>query len=398
MVYLQKVRNFIQRRPRAAKVNPEAGVESKEVLKKIFTVNLGARRDETVLVFTDIVSGQEAGGSAQAARREDLRRIAKETAAAGEEFCTTIYHEFPSVAGHGMEPPEELWAVAFGNAAVEKLKGANLLEKIISKQATGEQMAEAERVIKGSGVCPDGVVALSNYSTSHTRFRDLLTRCMGSRYASMPLFDAPMLTGAMSADWKKVEARTNHLVDRMSGGDMVYVTSHNGTSVSFSMKGRDVLPDTGILTEPGSFGNLPAGEAFLAPVEGTAEGTMILEYAPTGKLGHPIELTIAKGRAVKVSGSGPFADDLRRRIADNPLVGNIAELGIGTNDRASRPDNILETEKILGTVHIALGDNSSFGGKVSVPFHEDFIFFKPTLEVFKDGAKREIIIEGKPHF
>ena len=373
-------------------------MERKEVLKKIFTVNLGAGRDETVLVFTDIVNGQGQGHAAEEGRREALRRIAKETADAGKEFCSTVYHEFPSVAGHGMEPPEELWAVAFGDAAVEELKGRNLLEKIITKHATDEQRRETELIIKKLGVCPDGVVALSNYSTSHTRFRDFLTRCMGARYASMPLFDEPMLSGAMSADWKKVEARTNHVIERMSGGDMIYVTSHNGTSISFSMKGRAVQPDTGILTAAGSFGNLPAGEAFLAPVEGTAEGTMILEYAPTGKLAHPIELQVAKGRAVKVLGSGGFAEDLRRRIADNPLVGNIAELGIGTNDKASRPDNILETEKILGTVHIALGDNSSFGGKVSVPFHEDFIFFRPTLEVFKDGVKREIIIEGTPHF
>jgi len=373
-------------------------VERKEVLKKIFTVNLGAGKEETVLVFTDIASGQNGAGADETGRREALRRIAKETASAGEEFCTTVYHEFTSVAGHGMEPPGELWAVAFGDAAVEELKARNLLEKLISKHASDGQRREAELVIKEKGISPACVIALSNFSTSHTRFRDFLTRCMGSRYASMPLFDEPMLSGAMSADWKKVEARTNHVIERMSGGDMAYVTSHNGTSISFSMKGRAVLPDTGILTEPGSFGNLPAGEAFLAPVEGTAEGTMILEYAPTGKLGHPIELKVAKGRVVEVLGSGGFADDLRRRITDNPLAGNIAELGIGTNDKASRPDNILETEKILGTVHIALGDNSSFGGKVSVPFHEDFIFFRPTLEVFKDGVKREIIIEGTPHF
>ena len=41
---------------------------------------------------------------------------------------------------------------------------------------------------------------------------------------------------------------------------------------------------------------------------------------------------------------------------------NLAELGIGTNDKASRPDNVLEAEKILGTIHLALGDNTGFGG------------------------------------
>jgi len=373
-------------------------VEHKEVLERIFSVNLGAGKDETVLVFTDIITGGGEGVVAENLRRQALHRIAQETAEAGRKFCKTVYVEFPSIGGHGKEPPEELWTAAFGPRAVDELKGRRLLERISAKQATGEEIHEAELIIKKLGESPDGVVALSNYSTSHTRFRDFLTRCMGSRYASMPLFDEPMLAGAMSADWKKVEERTNRLVERMSGGDMVYVTSHNGTSINFSMKDREVLPDTGILTKAGSFGNLPAGEAFIAPVEGSAEGTLILEYSPTGKLPRPIELQVAKGRAVKVIGTGEFADGLREKIDANPLVGNIAELGIGTNDKASRPDNILETEKILGTVHIALGDNSSFGGRVSVPFHEDFIFFKPTLEVFKSGVKKEIIVEGKPNF
>ena len=78
---------------------------------------------------------------------------------------------------------------------------------------------------------------------------------------------------------------------------------------------------------------------------------------------------------------------------------NIAELGIGTNDRATRPDNILEAEKILGTVHIALGDNSGFGGTVSTPFHEDYVFYRPTLTaVMTDGSERTLLLDGKPVF
>lgn len=369
----------------------------REVLEKIFTINLGVKKDETVLVFTDITGPAETSKEAPE-KRAALREIAAMTAEAGRAHCSIAHMEFPSTMGHGKEPPEEAWKAAFGFQAVEELKKKGLLEKIIAKGAGKEDLRDAETIIRKNGKAPDGVIALSYYSTSHTRFRDYLTRCMGARYASMPMFEKAMLSGAMTADWKKVEARTLRIIERMSGGDMVYVTSHNGTSISFSIKGREVLPDTGILTVPGSFGNLPAGEAFVAPVEGTAEGMLVLEWSPTGKLKEPVELVVRKGVVTEVLGSGPFAAELRQALIVNPLVGNIAELGIGTNDRASRPDNILETEKILGTVHIALGDNSSFGGRVSVPFHEDFIFFRPTLEVFRDGVKKEIIIEGAPRF
>lgn len=369
-----------------------------EAIRNIFTVNLGVKKTENVLVFTDLVREDEKVPEEDLERRGSLKDIAEEVARAGREFCKTVYLVFPSVGGHGKEPPQLLWEAAFGEKAVKMLRDDGLLDRIMAKKATQDDVKAGEDIVKEHGESPGAVVALSNYSTSHTRFRDYLTRCKRTRYASMPIFERTMLTGVMTADWNAVKERTMRLVDMVSGGDMVYITSHNGTSINFSIKGRTVAPDTGILTEPGSFGNLPAGEAFLAPVEGTADGMMVLEWAPTRKLPRPITLVVKDGNVVKVEGEDDLAFDLKDMISFNPLAGNIAELGIGTNEKAVRPDNILETEKILGTVHIALGDNSAFGGKVSVPFHQDFIFFKPTVEVLKDGKKVEVLIEGQPRF
>lgn len=369
-----------------------------EALIKIFTVNLSVRKEESVLVFTDIAGSPEKLQYEDKKRRLELKDIAEDVAEAGMEFCRTHYLEFPSVMGHGKEPPPELWEAAFGARAVKELTANGLLKKIIEKKAEISDLKTGETIIRKFANSPAAVIALSNFSTSHTRFRDYLTRCMNVRYASMPLFDKAMLDGAMSADWGQVAARTERVVEKLSGADTVIITSHNGTSISFSIRDREPQADSGILSKPGSFGNLPAGEAFLAPVEGTAEGTLVLEWAPTHKLKHPVELDVKNGRVAAVSGRDDLARELTALIASNPLIGNIAELGIGTNDKAHRPDNILETEKILGTIHIALGDNSSFGGTVSVPFHEDFIFFKPTVEAVKCSEKIEVIIEGEPRF
>lgn len=369
-----------------------------DAVKRIFTVNLGVKRKERVLVFTDILNEDELVPKEEMGKRAELREIAREVAEEGKEFCSTDLIEFPSVRGHGKEPPQSVWSAAFGDEAVSELDKKGILKKILAKEAGAQELKSAEAVISEKAKTPDAVIALSNFSTSHTRFRDLLTRVKGVRYASMPLFERSMMEGAMTADWKKVEARTKRLIDMMSGGDMIVLTSHNGTSLCFSMKGREVLPDTGILTYKGAFGNLPAGEAFLAPVEGSAEGCLVLERSPTKKLRQSICLEVKNGSVVDVEGHDEFAAELKEKIRITPLIGNIAELGIGTNDKAKRPDNILETEKILGTVHVALGDNSSFGGKVSVPFHQDFIFFQPTLEVFKGGVKTELIVDGDPRF
>jgi len=369
-----------------------------EALKRIYTVNLGVKADERVLVFTDLIGENEDISGDERGRREALAGIAGDVADAGESLCNVEYMEFTAAGNHGKEPPRELWEACFGEKAIEVLDEKEILGRILSKRANAEVLKAAEEIIEKYASCPAAIIALSNYSTSHTRFRDFLTRVMGVRYASMPLFERFMLEGAMTADWTEVDRRTKRLVSMMSGAETVVITSHNGTAISFSIQGREVLPDTGILTERGAFGNLPAGEAFVAPVEGTADGILVLEWAPTGKFHNPVELIVKKGQVVEVVGDDEFSRDLRERIAKNPLCGNIAELGIGTNDKASRPDNILETEKILGTVHIALGDNSSFGGKVSVPFHQDFIFFRPNMEVVKGEEKIEILIEGEPRF
>ena len=70
---------------------------------------------------------------------------------------------------------------------------------------------------------------------------------------------------------------------------------------------------------------------------------------------------------------------------------NLAELGIGTNPNARRPDNILESEKIKGTCHVAIGDNSHFGGRVSTDLHQDFVIPKVTLKV----NDKTFIADGK---
>ena len=372
----------------------------KDVLERIFTVNLGVRPHERALVFTDLPAAGETARPGGEGADAQLRGIARLTAEAGRALCRVDYVEFPSTGGHGKEPPEPLWEAAFGSEVVSELREAGLLGRLLAKEADAADLARVEEVVRGSAAGgPDAVVALSRYSTSHTRFRDLLTRCLGARYASMPLFEKSMIYGPMAADWREVEARTLRLCRLADGGAEVHIKAPNGTDIRFSIEGRSFIADTGILTEPGSFGNLPAGEAFLAPVEETAEGVLVLEWGPTGRFVEPVVLRFEGGFVAEVSGGDPFAAELGGKIAAEPLVGNLAELGIGTNDRAARPDNILETEKILGTVHMAIGDNSSFGGRVSVPYHQDFVLYRPTVVVTKRGGETvRLLIDGKPAF
>ena len=375
------------------------------VLRDIFRINLGVKKYERVLLFNDKVSekseirrGGEDLDESDIERRSRLGSLSLLAAEIGKNYCKSITcHEYCATGSHGAEPPEELWKIAFGEKAVETLKKELLLLPILKKNVKTGDIKRAKDVIrryKNNAV--DCVIALSNYSTSHTRFRDFLTKICGCRYASMPLFDISMLEGAMNVDWKALAKRTIGIAKIVNMAEFIKIKTPNGTFISFSKKGRKAISDTGVLTRKGSFGNLPAGEVYLAPVEGTAYGRLVLEWGPTRHLESPIILTVKDGYVVDISGEDKYAEYLSMRLSERKENGNIAELGIGTNASAKRPDNILESEKILGTVHIALGDNSPFGGHIKTPFHQDFVFFKPTVTlIHKNGSRKNILKAGR---
>lgn len=362
----------------------------------IFSVNLDVKSTERVLVFTDKISARESVAPKDAERRHKLRDLARLAASSARTLAGEVsLVEYPSTGGHGKEPPRKLWEAAFGPVTVAALEEAKLLKPLLAKQLPEARMPEVHAIISvHHSHAVDAVVGLSNFSTSHTAFRSLLTGVCGTRYASMPLFDHEMLSGAMAVDWRALEARTKAVARKVRTAQAVRIKTPDGTDISFSIKKRRVYEDAGNLRRAGAFGNLPAGEVFLAPVEGTAKGRLVLQRAPTRKLSSPVTVTVHDGSVARIDGDEPYVAELAERMILSPLNRNIAELGIGTNDKATRPDNILESEKILGTVHIALGDNHSFGGVVRTPYHQDFVFFKPTVTLIDGEGEKTLLLKG----
>ena len=130
----------------------------------------------------------------------------------------------------------------------------------------------------------------------------------------------------------------------------------------------------------------PTGETFLAPVEGTSNGVFVVDGSMAG-LGliknAKIRIEVENGYATKITG-GVFAKKLKLMLDKvGKEARNIAEFGIGTNDSAKLSGILLEDEKVMGTIHIAVGNNVSMGGSVNVPIHLDGVVKKPT--VWMDG-------------
>lgn len=181
------------------------------------------------------------------------------------------------------------------------------------------------------------------------------------------LFGAPIdesiLRHELAANYAEVAALTEQMARRLEGGRLVQVHTPLGTDLRFRIDGRPVLRDGGVVDRPGAVGNLPAGEAFVAPLESSAEGVLVVDLSITGRpLARPAELRFRQGTVV---GATPGCEDLLGR--------RIGEFGIGTNSAARITGRTITDEKVLGTIHIGIGHNADWGGQNDDPFHVDCV-------------------------
>ena len=234
----------------------------------------------------------------------------------------------------------------------------------------------------------DVFIAPTTRSLSHTSARKRASEA-GARGATMPGVTEDMLARVMAVDFDAMGSRSKAVAAALEAGTRARVTCPRGTDLRVAIDGRPGISDDGELTERGAFGNLPCGEGFISPVYG--EGTIVAaSLAPLGLSIDPARLTVAEGRLVAADGGlGPQFIELL--LSHGALGTNLAELGVGTNDRARLTGNVLEDEKILGTVHVAFGASAGIGGTVSVPIHLDVVVPDASLEV--DG--RQVLDAGR---
>jgi len=326
--------------------------------------NMGVRPGENVIVLTDIPTSEEWLSRSQSelhdvVRRSLLSKAVSEIAKQSFPDCEVGFFAYPSVGRHGTYPGKTV-----------------------------------EDIMKTS----DAVIAITTYSLTHTDAREEACK-VGARVASMPTFFEEMFypDGPMAADYTAITEETEKIASRLTDADQAEVLSQTGTKIKFSIRNRIGKADTGMLHKRGAWGNLPAGEAYAVPIEETAQGKFIVERGWCEGLVEDMELRVDRGSVTEVRGGGSVGDKVRSLLSlgndEEPFISrrNIGELGVGTNPKARRPDNFLEAEKIRGTVHLALGDNSHMGGKIHSDLHWDFVIPRASLvldgkHIMKDGV------------
>ncbi|WP_151734392.1 aminopeptidase [Paenibacillus tengchongensis] len=262
--------------------------------------------------------------------------------------------------------------------AGKRLGAESMLLVMQTRSKSGE---EPPAPVADAMASADVAVCITRHSLTHTAARKRAA-ANGTRVATMPGITDDMFShGAITADYGQVKALTEQVAAQLSGARQVRVEK-DGLSLAFSIEGREGVLSTGLYLNPGESGNLPSGEAYIAPLEGTAEGKIKVDgsIAGIGALSSPLVLTVEKGRL-----TGAEGEDGSRLLemlgsGDGRLLG---EFGIGTNNKARITGVVLEDEKVYGTIHVAFGSNNTFGGTVAAGVHIDAVVMKP--DVYLDG-------------
>jgi leucyl aminopeptidase (aminopeptidase T) len=319
---------------------------------QMFKVNMGLKPEEKVLILSDIPTkrdwrDKDVGEITKMISITLLGKTVADITRNAFPSCTVDFYPYLSIGRSGAEPTPSM---------------ARDMKKY------------------------DVIVAINSFSLTHTEAREAASKS-GARVATMRGVIPEMFypDGSISVDYLEVEKETRFIASFLTQASEARVKSDSGTNLTLSLKGREGREDAGIYVRSGQWGNLPAGEAYIAPVEGTAEGDLVVEKGWFSNLKEDMTINFRNGEVQQIRGGGQINGMLSQILGLEHQTRrkrercNLAELGIGTNPKARRTDITIEAEKIKGTIHIGIGDNSHMGGKVIADYHQDFVIPRPDL-------------------
>ncbi len=190
---------------------------------------------------------------------------------------------------------------------------------------------------------------------------------------------------------KQATRRAKDAIAVLEGKKQVRVTTARGTDFRISIDGRPALEVTPIKQRGQMMGPVPLwAEVAFAAVEDFTHGTAIVDgvmlgIGLPGQVSEPIRWTLEGGKCTGIEG-GDEAERLRQAIAGVENADVVGEFAFGTSEKA--PFGSPSEKGRIGTVHLALGDNSNAypGGQNASVLHLDGVFLDATLQIVDDGT------------
>ena len=271
-----------------------------------------------------------------------------------------------------------------GRAFYEYACGITQQAKIVVMDPTREHGTEPPAHIAEEMLKFDVQLLITDKSLTHTLARREATKT-GARIATMPSITEDIANRCLDIDYDDLKVESNKVYDIFRKASTIKVTTDLGTDITMKVgKSTFFGANGGSFDTPGSYGNLPEGEISFGPEK--CDGTFIVDASLPGFgiLDSPITFSVSDSIVRDITGKR--SEELRQRLDHvGPKAYRIAEFGIGLNPHARIIGNILEDEKVIGTIHIALGNNLTYGGDNDVPLHIDGVMTNP--DVYVDGKK-----------
>lgn len=203
------------------------------------------------------------------------------------------------------------------------------------------------------------------------------------------------------AEWKKIHAAQQKVVQHLTGKKVVRFQASNGTDLTVNVEGMRWINCSG-------HENFPDGEVFtgpnLAAADGGVNGYVRYSFPAVhhGREVHDIELWFEKGRVVKAR-AARGEEFLNQMLDLDEGARRLGEIAIGTNYNITRyTKNTLFDEKIGGTFHAAVGAGYPESGNTNESgLHWDMVCdLRPGGTITVDGEvisrDGKFVFEGWP--
>jgi leucyl aminopeptidase (aminopeptidase T) len=231
---------------------------------------------------------------------------------------------------------------------------------------------------------------------------EMETTGQNARAAHCPGITMDMLTdGALALTTKehrRMQRFAEILIQHLSQAARVEITNPRGTKLSLNVEGRPFFTDTAFDWKTMKWMNMPTGEVIVAPVENSLEGKLVCDMSigGIGPLKTHVEITAKNGKAQNVTSQDRH---LLERVKDSLNTDNrakiVGEFAFGINPKARFVEEFIEAEKILGTIHVAFGNNSDMPcGRNPSKNHTDFLMSKPTVKIIDRNNSAVGVLEN----
>lgn len=181
----------------------------------------------------------------------------------------------------------------------------------------------------------------------------------------------------VNADYTKLQRTGQTVRSVLAAGREARITNPNGTDLKFKIEGRQVFVSDGVISSDdiavgGTASQvwLPAGEVYMSPVPGTAEGTVVVDrHFFQGAEITGLTLTFRAGKLTNMTAKSGLKPLKALYDASGPGKESFAFIDIGINDRVKIPAG----SKLLawmpaGMITIGTGNDVWAGGTNDSPF------------------------------